>query len=255
MATTSEADKPVKTKAASLSRSPKYYEADGALRAYANRSFIVAAIAVLTAVAAVIGMIVVRIQPPTVIRVLPSGQATVVSPNGTLRHSLNPVALRQERAADAPTQFEKNAFVRTFLENYLNYDQYTIDTDWSNAANMMTANLQTSFLEDLRKHNTVGKYKKEHIRSVFKLTQLQQDPTDPLAYMAYGVRTVHRFAGGDTEQVVQIVESYRVNLAEFKRSDLNPSGLLIDGVTESQIHAQKQTVASFGANDGGGENQ
>lgn len=255
MATTSQTVKPVKTKGASLSRAPKYYEADGALRAYANRSFIVATIAVLIAIAAVIGIIVVRIQPPTVIRVLPSGQATVVSPNGTLRRSLNPAVLSAERAADAPTQFEKNAFVRTFLESYLNYDQYTIDTNWSNAANMMTSNLQTVFLNDLRKHGTVGKYKQEHIRSVFKLTQLQQDPTDPLAYMAYGVRTVHRFTGGDTEEVAQIVESYRVTLAEFKRSDLNPSGLLIDGVTESQIHAQKQTVASFGVNNGGEENQ
>jgi len=54
----------------SLSKQPKYYEADGALRAYANISVWAAVIAGVVALVAVAIMIFMRIQPPTVIRVL-----------------------------------------------------------------------------------------------------------------------------------------------------------------------------------------
>ena len=56
----------------SLNEAPRFYEMDGALRAYSNRAIILAAIAVLVACLAVAGLLFVRLQPPTVIRVLPT---------------------------------------------------------------------------------------------------------------------------------------------------------------------------------------
>src|ERR1035438_1726350 len=77
------------TRSPSLSKQPKYYEADGALRAYANISVWAAVIAGVVALVAVSIMIFMRIQPPTVIRVLPTGEATVIGSDGSLRTTIS----------------------------------------------------------------------------------------------------------------------------------------------------------------------
>ncbi len=222
----------------SLDRAPRYYEADGALRAYANRSIVFAVLAGVVAVGAVAGMIFVRVQPPTVIRVLPSGEATVVSPGGTFENTVKPTALHNVIASESPTDFEKEAYVRTFLTKYLNYDSHTIATNWSDALNMMTGNLRNSALAALQKDDTVGKYEDENVRSLFTLVKITISPTDPLRYTAYGTREVHRMAGGQTENVETLVESYDVSLAETERSALNPTGLLVGNVLVSQLHSE-----------------
>jgi len=234
---------------ASLSRQPKYYEADGALRAYANRSIIFAVIAGIAAVGAIGGVIFVRVQPPTVIRVLPSGEATVVTPNGTLKSTLSPAALSTVVADSAPSAYEKEAFVRTFLDRYLNYDAHTIATNWSYALNMMTGNLRTAALTQFQKNDTVGTYENEHVRSVFKASHIEASTSEPLSYTVYGVRTVHRMAGGQTENVDELVESYQVALAESERSNTNPTGLLIGRITETQLHAENKTATYTGQKD------
>ena len=48
---------------------PKFYEMDGALRAYSNRSLVLAGIMSLVALIAVAGFLFVRMEPPTVIRI------------------------------------------------------------------------------------------------------------------------------------------------------------------------------------------
>ena len=53
----------------------RYYEHDGALRAYANRAMVLAFLCVPTALVAVGLAAYVRLQPPTVIRVNAEGQA------------------------------------------------------------------------------------------------------------------------------------------------------------------------------------
>jgi hypothetical protein len=50
--------------------------------------------------------------------------------------------------------------------------------------------------------------------------------------------------------VDEIVESYDVRLADFDRSPLNPAGLLIGQVTETQIHSETKQVMSTGIVDG-----
>jgi len=70
----------VKTRTKLNSETPKFYEMDGALRAYSNRSIVLAGIMGLVALIAVAGFLFVRMEPPTVIRVGANGQASVVSP-------------------------------------------------------------------------------------------------------------------------------------------------------------------------------
>src|ERR1035437_7291035 len=83
------------SRSASLSKQPKYYEADGARRAYANISVWAAVIAGVVALVAVAIMIFVRIQPPTVIRILPTCEATVIGSDGSLRTTMSPAADRK----------------------------------------------------------------------------------------------------------------------------------------------------------------
>jgi len=230
------------TRSPSLHAQPKYYEADGALRAYANISIWAAVIAGVVALVAVGIMIFIRLQPPTVIRVLPNGEASVVGSDGSIKTTTSPSTLSAIARDQAPTPYEKENYVRTFLDRYLNYDAHSIAGNWSYALNMMTGNLRNLTLVEFQKSDTVGKYESEHVRSVFKLAQVQTSQTDPMLYTVTGVRTVSRLTGGETEDVDEIVESYNVRLAEFDRSALNPAGLLIAEVTETQIHSESKQV-------------
>ena len=56
---------------------PKYYEMDGALRANANRAWLLAFLTIPIALLAVGFAIFVRLQPPTVIRIGPNGDASI----------------------------------------------------------------------------------------------------------------------------------------------------------------------------------
>jgi len=56
---------------------PKYYEMDGALRANANRAWLLAFLTIPIALVAIGFAIFVRMQPPTVIRIGPNGDASV----------------------------------------------------------------------------------------------------------------------------------------------------------------------------------
>ena len=103
-----DADRPEKL------RYSRYYEHDGALRAYANRSMILAFLCVPATLLAVAFAIYVRLQPPTVVRVDPSGEATVVG-----RTKPEITVVRGQEAE--PSEFEKRAFVRLFLERYLDF--------------------------------------------------------------------------------------------------------------------------------------
>ena len=111
-------DPPVPEKA----RYTKYYEHDGQLRAYANRSMLMAGIFGVIALVSLGFAIYVRVQPVTVIRVSADGEATVVG--GRLAGSapaLTRAALLSVLAGSvggaAPTDIEGRAAVRKFLES------------------------------------------------------------------------------------------------------------------------------------------
>jgi len=64
---------------------------------------------------------------------------------------MSPAALSAIAADQAPTAFEKENYVRTFLDRYLNYDAHSISANWSYALNMMTGNLRSLTLADFQK--------------------------------------------------------------------------------------------------------
>src|SRR5579859_3806898 len=115
----------------------RYYEHDGALRAYANRAMLLAFICVPTTLLAVAMAAYVRLQPPTVIRVDSAGSAIVIGDKpGTTR----PVLVSQGANAE-PNDFEKSAYVRLFLDRYLSFSPESVNRNWADGLNMMTAKI------------------------------------------------------------------------------------------------------------------
>ena len=86
--------------------SRKYYEMDGALRAYANRMAVLGLLCGTVAVIALDLFAYVRLQPPVVIRVDQSGEATVVG-GDTVRLSrwlVPPVVAAKVKPATGPAR-------------------------------------------------------------------------------------------------------------------------------------------------------
>jgi len=224
-------------------REPKFYEMDGALRAYSNRSLVLAGVMGLTALVAVIGFLFVRIQPPTVIRVNRQGVAQVVSPYGARRSFLPAVFAAANNPG--PDEYEKQAFIREFLGDYLTYDPHTLGQNWADALNMMTSNLRQTAMQQLERNNTVGKLENEQAMSTLELSSLETSKDAPLTYELFGVRTVHHMVN-DHEIIDQLVEQYYVRLIEVARSVNNPDGLLIGAYWSKQIEGEKREAVLEG---------
>jgi hypothetical protein len=126
--------KPEPKSAKPAPRSMRYYEHDGALRAYANRAMVIAFLSVPTTFLAVAFAAYVRLQPPTVIRVDANGEAAVVGQK-LVETSLVNVA---KGAGAEPSDFDKKAFMRVFLEHYLNFSGSTVDRNWADALDFIT---------------------------------------------------------------------------------------------------------------------
>jgi hypothetical protein len=239
-------------------REPKFYEMDGALRAYSNRSIAIAGLMGLTALIAVMGFFFVRMQPPTVIKVDSSGQAQVVSPHVASAHlGLLPPVLASARTV-GPDEYEKQAFIKQFLGHYLSYDPHTLGQNWADAMNMMTSNLRHTAIQQLQKDNTVGKLEGEQAMSTLKLSSLEPSKENPLTYEAFGVRTVHRMVN-EHEISDKLVEQYHLRLVSMERSADNPDGLLVGEYWSRQIEGEKRdavlgAMPGVGSEDTGGEN-
>jgi hypothetical protein len=215
-------------------RYSRYYEHDGALRAYANRAMLLAYICVPTAFIAVALAAYVRLQPPTVIRVDSSGQAVQVA----AKNATTPISVAQG-AGTAPTDFEKAAFVRLFLQRYLSFSPDSVSRNWADALNMMTANLRRATLATLERDNIVGKIQEEQITSVFQFRSLEPSKDDPLAFTAFGVKEVHRVRDHQ-ETTDKLVGEVHIRLITERRSEENPSGLLVADYGERLIESERK---------------
>jgi type IV secretory pathway TrbF-like protein len=217
----------------------KYYEHDGMLRAYANRTMLLAMIFGLIALSSLGFAIYVRLQPPTVIRVDKDGNASVV---GEARIGPSKVFSLSAVAASeaAPTDLEGRAAVKHFLEQYLSYTPDSVDRNLSDALNMMTINLRTYTLGQLRDGDTVGKIKEDRIISDFEIRSIEHVKNTPWTYLAFGVKEIHQVHKG-TELTDRIVGRYTVRLVEDRRSDDNPSGLLVAEYKEQQMVGDRET--------------
>jgi hypothetical protein len=216
----------------------KYYEHDGMLRAYANRAMVLAMFFAVIATVSLGFAIYVRIQPPTVVRVGADGQASAV---GAAENSVKPplAALAVQASGDpAPTELEAKAAVRRFLEHYLEYTPATVEQNFATALNMMTGNLRVYSLGKLRDEDTVGKIKDDRITSQLRIRTIEPVKNAPWTYVAFGVKEIHSIRQR-VESTDRIVGRYNVRLVEDRRSESNPSGLLVAEFSEQQMVGER----------------
>lgn len=231
-----KADSKSKEEAPEKMRYSRYYEHDGALRAYANRSMLLALICVPTALLAVALAAYVRMQPPTVIRVDSSGIATAINDRSSAAKA--PLLVAQGANAE-PNDFEKAAFARLFLQRYLNFSADSVNRNWADGLNMMTSNLRRSTLAAIEKDNIVGKIQDDQITSVFHLRSIEPAKDDPLGFVAFGVKEVHHVRD-HRETTDKLVGEFHIRLIAERRSEGNPSGLLIAEYEERLIEGERR---------------
>ncbi|HYM06072.1 MAG TPA: hypothetical protein VEU11_05885 [Terriglobales bacterium] len=220
-------------------RYSRYYEHDGMLRAYANRSMVLAMLSGVIAMGSLAFAVYVRLQPPTVIRVDGNGEATVVGGTPFAGHSRGLTFLAS--AAEAgPSEVEAKAVVRRFLDHYLNYTPATVDKQMADALNMTTVNFRTLALNRLRDDDTINKIQDDHIISNFTIRTIDPVKGNPLTYTAFGVKEIHRLKNRQ-ETTDHIVGRYNVRLVFDRRSEYNPSGLLVADYWEQQMVGEKNT--------------
>jgi hypothetical protein len=216
-------------------RYSRYYEHDGTLRAYANRAMLLAFLCVPTALLAVAMAAYVRLQPPTVIRVDSDGTAAAVDGKPVTK---SPMLVSQGANAE-PSEFERTAFVRLFLQRYLNFSPDSVNRNWADGLNMMTVNLRRATLNAIEKDNVVGKIQDEQITAVFHLRSLEPAKDDPLSFTAFGVKEVHHVRDHQ-ETSDKLVGEFHIRLITERRSEANPSGLLIAEYGERLIEGERR---------------
>src|SRR5579864_7292573 len=212
-------------------RYSRYYEHDGILRAYANRAMMLAFLCIPTTMLALAFAVYIRLQPPTVIRVDENGLATLLGVR-------KPAISVTQGVGSEPTEFEKRAFVRLFLERYLNFSPSNVSRNWAESLNMMTANLRRTAYAGMQKDNMIGKIQDDQTSSEFQLRTLEAAKDDPLTYVAFGVKEVHHIHEHN-ETIDKIVSELHVRLTVEKRSEQNPSGLLVGEYWERPIEGEK----------------
>lgn len=225
----------------------RYYEHDGMLRAYANRAMFLAILFAVIALGSLGFAIYVRIQPPTVIRVDKDGNAAVVG-GGVRRDQTSQLAMvlsAQAASLDttasegiAPTDLEGKAVVRRFLEHYLSYTPDSAPRNLAESLNMMTLNLRSFTMNKLRDDDTVGKIQQDHIITDFRIRSIQRTKNAPWDYVVFGVKEVHKVKTG-SEITDRIVGQYNVRLVEERRTEFNPSGLLVAEYSEKQMVGER----------------
>jgi hypothetical protein len=223
-------------------RYTRYYEHDGMLRAYANRAMALAMVFGIIALSSFAFAVYVRLQPPTVIRVDSGGEATVVGGTPVPDHSRG-LTFLASAAESGPTEVEAKAVVRRFLDHYLNYTPATVDRQMADALNMMTGNFKALALARLREDDTLNKIQDDHIVTNFTIRTMTPVQDSPLTFTAFGVKEIHRLKNKQ-ETTDQIVGRYNVRLAIDRRTEYNPSGLLVADYWEQQMVGDKNTGLS-----------
>ena len=220
----------------------RYYEHDGMLRAYANRSMVMAMIFGVLAIGSFVFAVYVRLMPPTVVRVDELGNATVVggTPAAGRSHGLT---FLTSAAESAPSDVEAKAVVRRFLTHYLTYTPATVDREMADALNMMTGNFKSLVMNRLRDDDTLNKISDDHIISSFTIRNIDAVKGTPLTYTVFGVKEIHRLKNKQ-ETTDQIVGRYNVRLLVERRTEYNPSGLLVADYWEQQMVGDRNTTLS-----------
>jgi len=234
-----------------MARFTRYYEHDGMLRAYANRTMFLAILFGIISLGSLGFAIYLRIQPPTVIRINEAGEATIVGGGISRDRGTSQLAtvLSQQASVGSdgsgvssnatPTEIEGKAVVRRFLEHYLAYTPDSATRNFAEALNMMTVNLRTYTMGKLRDEDTIGKIRGNHIIADFRIRWIEPVKASSWSYTVFGVKEVHRLTNG-SEVTDRIVARYDIRLVEEERSEFNPSGLLVAEYSERQMLGDRE---------------
>ena len=223
----------------------KYYEMDGALRAYANRMAVLGLTCGGLAVVSLGLFAYVRLQPPVVIRVDREGEASVVAGDtvkvgsGFLTTVRAASANPAEGAGSAPSDVEGRAVVRRFLNNYLTYTPANVERQYADALNMMTLNFRTLTMNKFRDDDTLGKIKADSITSSIKIRSIEPVPGMPWVYQVFAAKEIHRLTSQRIEQTEKMVTRYQMRLVYSGRTQLQPTGLLVGEFWEQQMVGEK----------------
>jgi hypothetical protein len=161
-----------------------------------------------------------------------NGQATVL---GVMKPSISVT----QGPGSEPTEFEKRAFVRLFLERYLNFSPTNVSRNWADSLNMMSANLRRTAYAGMQKDDFIGKIEDDQTTSEFQLRSLEASKNAPLTYTAFGVKEIHHLHEHN-ETIDKVVSEFHVRLLVERRSEENPSGLLIGEYWEREIEGEKR---------------
>jgi hypothetical protein len=222
----------------------RYYEMDGALRAYANRMAVLGITCGILAVGSLALFAYVRLQPPVVIRVDQTGEATVVAGDTVrvgkgLLTTLKASAASGETPGSAPSDVEGKAVIRRFLTTYLTYTPANVERQYADALNMMTLNFRTLTMNKLREDDTIGKIKADSITSSMKIRSIEAVPGMPWAYQVFAAKEVHRLNSQRIEHTERMVCRYQVRLVYAGRSQTHPTGLLVGEFWEQQMVGER----------------
>ena len=128
--------------------------------------------------------------------------------------------------------------MRKFLETYQTYTPTTVDKQFADALNLTTWNFRQRMMGELRDQDIVGKIKEEVVSSTFKVRSIEPVRDQPWAYVAIGVKELHRVRAKQ-EAIDKIVGRYTIRLLEQPRSDKVPNGLLVAESREQQVIGEK----------------
>jgi len=221
----------------------RYYEMDGALRAYANRMAVLGITCGILALGSLGLFAYVRLQPPVVIRVDQTGEATVVA-GDTVRVGKGLLttlasAASGETPGSAPSDVEGKAVIRRFLTTYLTYTPANVERQYADALNMMTLNFRTLTMNKLREDDTIGKVKADSITSSMKIRSIEAVPGMPWVYQVFAAKEVHRLNSQRIEHTERMVCRYQVRLVYAGRSQIHPTGLLVGEFWEQQMVGER----------------
>jgi hypothetical protein len=103
---------------------------------------------------------------------------------------------------------------------------------------MMTGNLRRLTMDKLRDDDTLGKIKEDQIISDFRIRSIERTKDAPWTYVVFGVKEVHKIKN-ETEVTDRIVGRYNIRLVEERRTEFNPSGLLVAEYSEQQMVGER----------------
>jgi hypothetical protein len=98
----------------------------------------------------------------------------------------------------------------------------------------------------MEKDNTVGKVQDEQITSTFHLRSMEASKDDPLSFTVYAVKEIHRVMDHH-ETSTKLVGKYHIRLITERRTEENPSGLLIAEYGEELIEGERRDAVAQGA--------